>query len=245
MYPISSGNAGQLSAKSSDLATTRRLTFIIGWVVRHGAARCRLGSAEGSMIHRTALFVGCLTLLATGQAVSQPTGGPAGPATHVLKATPRTVAWGHYDAKTSPVLRIKPGDAVEVHTLITSSPARLERAGVEPDKVEPALRDIHEQVNRQGPGRPHPDRADLRRRGRARRRPGGPDRIGQAGDPLRLQRLRAAERGDPGRLPPLQDADHPARRGEEESPASPRGSRSRSARSSAAWASPRRRPRAG
>ena len=44
--------------------------------------------------------------------------------TYQLEATPKTVAWGHYDAKTPPVLRIKPGDAVEVHTLITNSPAR-------------------------------------------------------------------------------------------------------------------------
>ena len=52
--------------------------------------------------------------------------------TYQLKATPKTVAWGHYDAKTPPVLRIKPGDAVEVHTFITNSPARLERAGCAP-----------------------------------------------------------------------------------------------------------------
>jgi acetamidase/formamidase len=104
------------------------------------------------MTYRSALLVGCATVLATSQAIGQQTGRPAAPATHVLKATPRTVAWGHYDAKTSPALRIKPGDAVEVHTLITSSPARLERAGVEPAKVEQALRDIHEQVKDRGPG---------------------------------------------------------------------------------------------
>ena len=104
------------------------------------------------MIHRSALLVGCVTLLAAGQAVSQQPGGSGAPATHVLKATPKTVAWGHYDAKTPPVLRIKPGDAVEVHTLITSSPTRLERAGVPPDQVEQALRDIHKEVTDKGPG---------------------------------------------------------------------------------------------
>lgn len=62
------------------------------------------------------------------------------------------MAWGHYHASTAPVLRIKPGDAVEVHTLITSSPERLERAGVEPAKVEQALRDIHAEVKDKGPG---------------------------------------------------------------------------------------------
>ena len=41
---------------------------------------------------------------------------------------------------------------MEVHTLITSSPARLERAGVPPDQVEQALRDIHKEVTDKGPG---------------------------------------------------------------------------------------------
>jgi len=30
-------------------------------------------------------------------------------ATYTLKATPKTVAWGYYDAKATPVLRIKSG----------------------------------------------------------------------------------------------------------------------------------------
>src|SRR4029450_12913236 len=52
-----------------------------------------------------------------------------------LKATPATVAWGYYDAKAAPVLRIKSGDTVEIQTLITSSPKRLEAAGVSPEHV--------------------------------------------------------------------------------------------------------------
>ena len=75
-----------------------------------------------------------------------------GQTTHELKATPKTVAWGHYHAKTAPVLRVKSGDTVDVHTLITSSPARLEGAGVPPDQVEQALRDIHKEVTDKGPG---------------------------------------------------------------------------------------------
>ena len=51
-------------------------------------------------------------------------------ATHTLKATPKTVAWGYYDAKATPVLRVKSGDSVEIQTLITNSPERLEKAGV-------------------------------------------------------------------------------------------------------------------
>src|SRR6185295_3530498 len=63
-----------------------------------------------------------------------------------------TVAWGHYDAKTPPVFRIKSGDTVEMETLITSNPSRLEGAGVAPDQVEQALRDIQTKVTDKGPG---------------------------------------------------------------------------------------------
>src|SRR3989475_8184103 len=73
-------------------------------------------------------------------------------ATYTLKPTPKTVAWGYYDAKTPPVLRVKSGDTVEIQTLITSSPERLEKAGVPPLQVEQSLRDIHDQVKDKGPG---------------------------------------------------------------------------------------------
>ena len=86
-------------------------------------------------------------------------GGAAGvagqtnaPATHSLKATPKTIAWGYYDASTPPVLRVESGDTVEIQTLITSSPKRLEGAGVPADQVEQPLRDIYEQVKDKGPG---------------------------------------------------------------------------------------------
>ncbi len=69
-----------------------------------------------------------------------------------LKPTPKTVAWGYYDASTPPVLRIKSGDTVEVQTLITSSPTRLEGAGVKPEQVEQSLRDIYKEVTNKGPG---------------------------------------------------------------------------------------------
>ena len=63
-----------------------------------------------------------------------------------LKPTPKTVAWGYYDASTPPVMRIKSGDTVEIQTLITSSPTRLEGAGVKPEDVEQSLRDIYNEV---------------------------------------------------------------------------------------------------
>jgi len=72
--------------------------------------------------------------------------------THQLKATPATVAWGYYDAQAKPVLRIKSGDAVQVETLLTSSPTRLEGAGVKPDQVEQSLRAIYKDVTNKGPG---------------------------------------------------------------------------------------------
>jgi len=72
--------------------------------------------------------------------------------TYTLKATPKTVAWGYYDAKAAPVLRVKSGDTVTVETLITSTPERLEKAGVPPDQVEQSLRDITDQVKDKGPG---------------------------------------------------------------------------------------------
>ncbi|MGA2591597.1 MAG: acetamidase/formamidase family protein, partial [Bryobacteraceae bacterium] len=74
------------------------------------------------------------------------------PALYKLKATPKTVAWGYYAANTPPALRIRSGDSVEVETLITNSPARLEAAGVPPAEIEPALREIFREVTDKGPG---------------------------------------------------------------------------------------------
>jgi acetamidase/formamidase len=62
------------------------------------------------------------------------------------------VAWGHYDPKAKPVLTVKSGDRVVMHTLITSSPDRLEGAGVAPKDVEQSLRDITAHVTDKGPG---------------------------------------------------------------------------------------------
>ena len=73
-------------------------------------------------------------------------------ATYTLKATPRTVTCGYYDAKAAPVLRVKSGDTVDVETLLTNSPKGLERAGVPADQVEQSLRDITDQVKEKGPG---------------------------------------------------------------------------------------------
>lgn len=72
--------------------------------------------------------------------------------TFTLNAAPSTVAWGNYDATRAPVLRIRSGDTVVFRTLLTNSPAGLEKAGVKPADVEQALRDVYAQVTDKGPG---------------------------------------------------------------------------------------------
>jgi len=72
--------------------------------------------------------------------------------THTLMPTPTTVAWGYYDAAAKPVLHIRSGDEIVVGTLITSTPERLEGAGVKPGDVERSLRDITTTVTNKGPG---------------------------------------------------------------------------------------------
>jgi len=81
---------------------------------------------------------------------------PARPAgdSYQLKPSPKTAAWGYYDAKAPPALRIKSGDTVEMQTLVTASRERFESAGLWPDRVEPAWREIYDQVKDHGPG-PH------------------------------------------------------------------------------------------
>jgi acetamidase/formamidase len=68
-------------------------------------------------------------------------------------ATPATVG-GHYQAGTKPALTIKSGDTVMMHTLLTNSPAGLEKAGVAPADIEPALRAVYDGVpaSARGPG---------------------------------------------------------------------------------------------
>ena len=75
-----------------------------------------------------------------------------GPKTHRLEATPSTVAYGHYWAETKPVLTIDSGDIIDVDTMLTSTPDRLEKSGVPASEIQPQLRAIVEQVKDRGPG---------------------------------------------------------------------------------------------
>jgi len=61
---------------------------------------------------------------------------------HQLPATPSTVAYGYYWSEAKPALRVNSGDIVEVETVLTNTPAGLERLGVKPADIPQALRDI-------------------------------------------------------------------------------------------------------
>ena len=93
-------------------------------------------------------------LLPTAFAQMPSPGAPpaASPQKYTLKATPKTVAWGYYDASAAPVLRIHSGDSVEFETLLTNSPTGLEKAGLPPEQVQPNLRDVYKEVTDKGPG---------------------------------------------------------------------------------------------
>ena len=98
---------------------------------------------------RSTRFALAFLLLAASLSAQQPASKPP---QYSLRPTPKTIAWGYYDASTAPVLRVKSGDTVEIQTLITSSPKRLEGAGVPAEQVEQSLRDIYDQVKDKGPG---------------------------------------------------------------------------------------------
>ncbi|HTC24834.1 MAG TPA: acetamidase/formamidase family protein [Gemmatimonadales bacterium] len=116
------------------------------WIVALGLApRLALGLALGQAL---GLALGCPPAHA-----QSPSGASTPPAkTYRLEPTPKTVTWGYYAAAAQPVLRIRSGDTVEIRTLITSTPKRLEEAGVAPRDVEQSLRDIFDQVKDKGPG---------------------------------------------------------------------------------------------
>jgi acetamidase/formamidase len=99
-------------------------------------------------MRRIVLAIGGALILTVAMSAQQ----TSSPATYTLKPTPKTIAWGYYDATAPPVLRVKSGDTVEIQTLITSSPKRLEDAGVPADQVEQSLRDITKEVTNKGPG---------------------------------------------------------------------------------------------
>src|ERR1700732_589008 len=97
-------------------------------------------------------FLSLLSPTAFAQMPSPAALPAASPQKYTLKATPKTVAWGYYDASAAPVLRIHSGDSVEFETLLTNSPTGLEKAGLPPEQVQQNLRDIYKEVTDKGPG---------------------------------------------------------------------------------------------
>ena len=94
-----------------------------------------------------------LLLLAASAAVS---GQTTAPRVHRLEATPKTVAYGYYWSEAAPVLRVASGDIIDVDTLLTNTPAGLQRAGVPPEKIEASLKAVTTEIPagdpRRGPG---------------------------------------------------------------------------------------------
>jgi acetamidase/formamidase len=103
--------------------------------------------AKPSCLKSLAAFASLLSLAFAANAQQ-----PANSSHYSLDATPKTIAFGYYSADAPPVLRVKSGDFVEVHTMITSNPDQLEHAGVPPAQVEQSLRDIFREVKDRGPG---------------------------------------------------------------------------------------------
>ena len=65
-------------------------------------------------------------------------------AQQTLDATPTTVAWGYYSAHAKPVLTVKSGDTVVVHTLSTcGDPERLEKMGIAPADIPASVKAIY------------------------------------------------------------------------------------------------------
>ena len=73
---------------------------------------------------RIRAFLAVLALILAGTIHAQ------SPKTHRLEASPTTVAYGHYWADMKPALTIDSGDIIDVDTLLTNTPDRLEKSGV-------------------------------------------------------------------------------------------------------------------
>ncbi|MDA0328667.1 MAG: acetamidase/formamidase family protein [Gemmatimonadetes bacterium] len=90
-----------------------------------------------------------LGVVSVGTSPATPVGAQV---THRLVAGPATVAFGHYDPNKPGVLRIQPGDIVDVTTMLTSSPTRLQEMGLPASEVQPNLAAIYDEVTDRGPG---------------------------------------------------------------------------------------------
>jgi acetamidase/formamidase len=69
---------------------------------------------------------------------------------HRLLPTPKTITWGYFDARTSPVLRIRSGDVVEIESLVAFTVEGLEAAGLRREQIQSALLEIDREVKDRG-----------------------------------------------------------------------------------------------
>ena len=96
-----------------------------------------------------------IALSLVGAVVTGPVAGQGRTAkTHRLEATPSTVSYGYYWSEARPVLRIASGDIIDVDTLLTNTPAGLQKAGVPDQKIQESLKRVVAEVvgDRKGPG---------------------------------------------------------------------------------------------
>jgi hypothetical protein len=66
-------------------------------------------SKESRLLNRIVIVANAVISIATPMSPPARARQVTSAATYTLKATPKTVEWGYYDAKAVPVLRIKPG----------------------------------------------------------------------------------------------------------------------------------------
>ena len=144
VHPAQGSAAGDL--RSTDHRSCASQSMGRQWV---GAGRTLLpeySHKEGPMVDtRTLLITAFATLLAGATTANAQ-------AIHSLPASPSTVAFGHYDPEKPGVLRIQSGDLVDVTTMLTSNPTRLQQMGLPAGEVQPELAAIYEQVTDRGPG---------------------------------------------------------------------------------------------
>src|SRR6266849_3630073 len=74
-------------------------------------------------------------------------------AEHVVRVTPATVQWGHFDAEGKPVLTVKSGEVVTMDT-ICGVPEMLERLGAATDEPIREMKQMYAEIKDRGPG-PH------------------------------------------------------------------------------------------
>ena len=106
-----------------------------GWSVMARAAAAAMNHCHGAAV--LVVVLGTVPLLAQ----------------HVVRVTPATVQWGHFDADGKPVLTVKSGEVVTMDT-ICGVPDMLERLGAATDEPIREMKLMYAEIKDRGPG-PH------------------------------------------------------------------------------------------